>query len=74
MIKKILDNCLDYLIICIVMLCLIVFFILLFGVILFLGLPICIIIAIVYYISVGIKQLYNCIKNFFKKIKYPIDK
>lgn len=67
MIKKIVDNYLDYLIICFVMLFLIVCFVLFFGAIFFLGLPMCIFIAIIYYIGVGIKQLYNYIKKIFKK-------
>lgn len=45
----------------------------LIGFLLILCIP-AVIIAIVWYIVVGINKLYKYIKKFFKKNKYPIDK
>ena len=80
MIKKTLNFCLDFLIVISSILCLCllivpiaVVLIILIGLLLILFVPV-IIIAMIWWIGIAINKLYNYIKKFFKKIKYPIDK
>ena len=73
MFTKIIDFCLDFIIIissilglCLIAIPIAFLFIILIGIVLILYIPV-IIIAIIWYVGVGIKKLYLYIKNFFKK-------